>query len=226
MIDPLTVVIRVGLAIALGAVIGVEREWRQKHAGLKTMTLVSLGAAGFAMMSDTFGPNNHNPAQIAAAVVGGIGFIGAGVIMHRGLTVQGVTTAATLWADASVGLAVGLGHYVLGSVLAGGIVMVQVMIRRAESFMLKAARRDNGMGRFELRVDCDGEAVPSVNEAWQQNKDLRALRRSIQRGPEMTTLRVLLRAGTPVDISALEEKLVALEGVKRVDIRHFGVDED
>ena len=226
MIDAATVISRLLIALAFGAVIGVEREWRQKQAGLKTMSLVSLGAAAFALMSDTFGPQNHNPGQIAAAVVGGIGFIGAGVIMHRGLTVQGVTTAATLWADASVGVAVGLGHYVLGSVLAAGIVMVQVMIRRAESLMLKAARRDNGMGRFELRVDCDGEAVPAVNEAWQQNKDLRALRRSIQRGPETTTLRVLLRAGTPVDISALEERLVAIEGVKRVDIRHFGVDED
>jgi putative Mg2+ transporter-C (MgtC) family protein len=225
-IDPVTVIIRVALAIALGAVIGVEREWRQKHAGLKTMTLVALGAAGFAMMTNIFGPGNHNPGQIAAAVVGGIGFIGAGVIMHRGLTVQGVTTAATLWADASVGLAVGLGQYTLASVLTAGIVLVQVMIRRAETLMLRVARRDNAAGRFELRVDCDGEAVHAVNEVWRQNAELRPLRRSIQRGPEQTTLRVVLRAATPVDVSALEERLAALEGVRRVDIRHLGIDED
>jgi putative Mg2+ transporter-C (MgtC) family protein len=225
-IDPVTVTIRVGLAIALGAIIGVEREWRQKHAGLKTMTLVSLGAAGFAMMTNIFGPSNHNPGQMAAAVVGGIGFIGAGVIMHRGLTVQGVTTAATLWADASVGVAVGLGQYVLATVLAAAIVLVQVMIRRGETLMLRLARRDNGAGRFELRVDCDAEAIPAVNTAWRANTDLRALRRSIQRGPEQTTLRVVLRASEPVDISAIEEKLIALEGVRRVDIRHLGTDED
>ncbi len=226
MLDPATVILRIALAIAFGAVIGVEREWRQKHAGLKTMTLVALGAAGFAMMSDTFGPSNHNPGQIAAAVVGGIGFIGAGVIMHRGLTVQGVTTAATLWADASMGVAVGLGHYVLGGTLTAGIVIVQVMLRSAETLMLRIARRDNGMGRFELRVDCDAEAVHAVNAAWRQLADVTPLRRSISRGPEQTTLRVMLRAAKSIDLSGLEERLAALEGVRRVDIRHLGVDED
>ena len=226
MLDPVTVILRISLAIAFGAVIGVEREWRQKHAGLKTMTLVALGAAGFAMMSDTFGPNNHNPGQIAAAVVGGIGFIGAGVIMHRGLTVQGVTTAATLWADASMGVAVGLGHYLLGGTLAAGIVIVQVGIRGAETAMLRLARRDNGMGRFELRVDCDAEAVHTVNAMWRDIPNAKALRRSISRGPEQTTLRVMLRAADAIDLSGLEERLAALDGVRRVDIRHLGVDED
>lgn len=225
-IDPVTVAVRIGLALAFGAVIGVEREWRQKHAGLKTMTLVSLGAAGFAMMSDTFGPTNHNPAQIAAAVVGGIGFIGAGVIMHRGLTVQGVTTAATLWADASVGLAVGLGQYTLGAGLTVGIVVVQHMLRQVEAAMLRLARRDHGAGRFELRVDCDAQAVPLVNQVWRQWTELRPLRRSIARGPELTTLRVVLRASEAVDVSVLEERLIDLEGVRRVDIRHLGTDED
>lgn len=226
MIDPATVIVRVALAIAFGAVVGVEREWRQKHAGLKTMTLVALGAAAFAMMSDTFGPNNHNPGQIAAAVVGGIGFIGAGVIMHRGLTVQGVTTAATLWADASVGVAVGLGQYVLAGSLTAGIVVVQVAIRGAETLMLRIARRDNGMGRFELRVDCDAEAVLAVNAVWRGVPELKPIRRSISRGPEITTLRVVLRASQAVDLSAIEERLIALEGVRRVDIRHLGLDED
>jgi len=105
-----TAVIRLGLALAFGAVIGVEREWRLKQAGLKTMSLVAMGAAAFGMMTDTFGDDNHNPGQIAAAVVGGIGFLGAGVIMRRGVTVQGLTTAATLWASASVGVASGLGQ--------------------------------------------------------------------------------------------------------------------
>lgn len=226
MIDPATVLIRVALAIAFGAVVGVEREWRQKHAGLKTMTLVSLGAAAFAMMSNTFGPNNHNPGQIAAAVVGGIGFIGAGVIMHRGLTVQGVTTAATLWAAASVGVAVGLGQYVLAGALTVGIVVVQVMIRGGETLMLRIARRDNGAGRFELRVDCDGEALPAVNQVWRNVAELKAIRRSVSRGAEVTTMRVVLRAAASFDLSAMEERLVALEGVRRVDIRHLGLEDD
>ena len=120
------IVVRLALALLFGAVIGIEREVRQKYAGLKTMTLASVGAAGFAMMSNTFGPNNHNPAQMAGMVVTGIGFIGAGVILHRGATIQGVTTAATLWAAASVGVAAGLGQLTLAGALTIAIAFVQL----------------------------------------------------------------------------------------------------
>jgi uncharacterized membrane protein YhiD involved in acid resistance len=214
------VVIRIALALAFGAAIGIEREWRQKHAGLKTMTLVSLGAAGFAIMSDTFGPLNHNPAQIAAAVVGGIGFIGAGVIMHRGATVQGVTTAATLWADASVGVAVGLGHYMLGIVLTSGIVIVQLMFRRIEGVI----RRDVP-ARFELRVECVSDTLHEVIESV-AHAGLPTLRTSVQRGAEHITLRTIFRGSGPIDVTKLQEQLVALGGVRRVDVRYLGVEED
>src|SRR5207237_8428935 len=82
------------------------------------------------MMTNTFGPGNHNPAQLAAAVVTGIGFIGAGVIIHRGATVQGVTTAATLWVNAALGLAIGLGQLFVAGAVFAGIVIVQFTMRR------------------------------------------------------------------------------------------------
>ena len=142
MIDFRDVVIRLGVALVFGALIGIDREFRQKQAGLKTLTLVSLGAAAFAMMSNTFGPGNHNPAQVVAAVVGGIGFIGAGVILHHGGTVEGVTTAATLWAAASVGVAAGLGYYSLAVVLTIAIAIVQVTFPRIEKLIPRAPRKD------------------------------------------------------------------------------------
>lgn len=227
MIDPVTVVIRIALALGFGALIGLEREWRQKHAGLKTMALVSLGAAAFAMMSDTFGPNNRNPGQIAAAVVGGIGFIGAGVIMHRGAIVQGVTTAATLWATASVGVAVGLGQYPLAVVLTGGVVIVQFMVRRFEVPIHRA--RPDAPGRFELRVDCNPESLHEVNETWvahAESNRLVAQRRSMQRTDERITIRIVLRVPRAVNISALQERLVTIPGVHRADVRHLGLDEE
>src|SRR5437762_4680489 len=125
MIDPQIILLRIALAFVFGAVVGVEREWRHKNAGIKTNALVAIGAAAFALMSNTFGDTNHNPAQMAAAVVSGIGFIGAGVILHRGANVQGVTTAATLWANASMGVALGLGYYSVGAVIVLGVVMTQ-----------------------------------------------------------------------------------------------------
>ena len=223
MIEASTAAIRLLLALAFGAAIGVEREWRQKQAGLKTMSLVSLGAAAFAMLSNTFGPGNHNPAQIAAAVVGGIGFLGAGVIMHRGLTVQGLTTAATLWADASVGLAAGLGQYMLAITVTVGIVGLQVVGRGVER-RIRRIRREDLPGRFELRVESDAGALSEISEAWAPYGP--ALRRSVQRSLERIVVRVVLRATEPVDLSSLEEKLVAIDGVRRVDVRHLGVEEE
>ena len=225
MIELPVVVVRLALALAFGSVIGVEREWRQKNAGLKTMALVAMGAAAFAMMSDTFGPTNHNPGQIAAAVVGGIGFIGAGVIMHRGATIQGVTTAATLWSAASVGVAAGLGQYPLATVLTGGIVIVQFVMRRFETGILHK-RRKAGPTRLELKVECDTDALDAVNEVVSRMDQVEPLRRSVARGVEHVTLRVVLRAPSPVDLTLPEERLVALPGVRRVDVRHLGLDDD
>jgi putative Mg2+ transporter-C (MgtC) family protein len=220
-----TVVLRLGLALAFGALIGVEREWRQKHAGLKTMALVALGAATFAMLSNTFGPTNHNPGQLAAAVAGGIGFIGAGVIMHRGTAVQGVTTAATLWSVASVGVAVGLGQFAVGGILTAGILIVQFVMRGFEMAIFRA-RRGTWPGRFELRVDCEGEALPSVNATLARHSELIALRRSVMRGAEQLAFRAVLRAPVGLDLSRVEEEMVALDGVRRVEIRHLGVEGD
>ena len=225
MIPLYSTIIRIALALAFGALIGVERELRQKHAGLKTMALVALGAAAFAMMSDTFGPNNHNPGQLAAAVVGGIGFIGAGVIMHRGVTVQGVTTAATLWADASVGVAVGLGQFALAAVLTAGIVIVQFVMRSFEVKILRA-RTVTAPGRFELRVECEGETLPLLNGTLAAHPELESLRRSVQRGAEHLTFRAIMRTPTGGDLTRVEEELVSLQGVRKVELRHLGIDED
>lgn len=225
MIDFSTIAVRLALALAFGAVIGVEREWRMKQAGLKTMALVALGAAAFAMMSNTFGPRNTNPGQIAAAVVGGIGFLGAGVIMHRGLTVQGLTTAATLWADASVGVAAGLGQITVAVGLTTAIVATQIVGRRVE-MRIRAMRRSALPGRFELRVECETASLRAVNEAWRSFEHAESLRTSIQRGAESLVVRVIMRAPGGSDLTPLAETLFAVPGVKRIDLRHLGTDEE
>src|SRR5690349_12008397 len=112
--DELEMALRILMSLVFGCIIGIERQWHHKNAGLKTNTLVAIGATTYALVSaHGFGPNN-NPAQVAAGVVAGIGFIGGGVIMRRGGNVQGINTAATLWAAASMGIAIGIGFYFLG----------------------------------------------------------------------------------------------------------------
>jgi putative Mg2+ transporter-C (MgtC) family protein len=112
----LEMVLRLLLAVALGAIIGFQRERAGKPAGLRTNTLICLGAALFTVIS-VYG-FGADPARVAAGIVTGVGFLGAGaIIMRRGEgTVEGLTTATTIWAVAGVGLAAGAGMYLIAAV--------------------------------------------------------------------------------------------------------------
>jgi len=108
---------RLLIALALGAIVGGERQWRGKSAGLRTHVLVSMGSCLLMILSQNLyvsvqGLTNADPARLAAQVVSGIGFLGAGTIMKEGPTVVGLTTAATLWVVAAIGLAVGSGYMI------------------------------------------------------------------------------------------------------------------
>ena len=109
------------LAVALGAIVGIEREISHKQAGLGTHMLVSLGACLFTIVSLSF---SLEPARVAAGVVAGIGFIGAGAIWAEKNKVQGITTAASLWATAAIGLTVGIGEYLLAIVVSILVVII------------------------------------------------------------------------------------------------------
>jgi putative Mg2+ transporter-C (MgtC) family protein len=103
---------RLALAAALGGAIGIEREIREQEAGLRTHMLVSVGAALFTVVGAYgFEGQNVDPSRVAAQIVTGVGFLGAGAIIRRGFSVRGLTTAATLWVVAAVGLASGAGYY-------------------------------------------------------------------------------------------------------------------
>ena len=99
--------INLAAAVALSSVIGFERQWHNRLAGLRTNTLVALGAATFVVFSDIV-PGEGSPTRIAAQVVSGIGFLGAGLIFREGLSVRGLNTAATLWCSAAVGVLAGV----------------------------------------------------------------------------------------------------------------------
>ncbi|RKH00479.1 MgtC/SapB family protein [Corallococcus sp. CA053C] len=136
--DPLILIGRLVLATFLGGVLGVEREARSQAAGLRTHTLVALGACCFTLTSvyaeEVLGPSASPGARadisrIASQVVVGIGFLGAGVIMRHGGSVKGLTTAANLWVTAAVGLACGLGLYVAAGTTVGLALLSLVLLR-------------------------------------------------------------------------------------------------
>jgi putative Mg2+ transporter-C (MgtC) family protein len=104
-------VIRLAVAFALGVAIGIERQVRQRTAGLRTVTLVTVGACLFVTLGTLAGNGAQGMTQIAAYVVSGVGFLGGGVIMREQGSVQGINTAATLWCAAAVGVLCGSGHF-------------------------------------------------------------------------------------------------------------------
>lgn len=127
-IDDLTTIFRLVISVILGGIIGYERQQRGKTAGLRTHILVCLGSCLVAILSINLyvsvqGQTNADPARLAAQVVSGIGFLGAGAIMKEGPMIRGLTTAASLWVVASVGLAIGVGALV-GAVTTSILVVI------------------------------------------------------------------------------------------------------
>jgi putative Mg2+ transporter-C (MgtC) family protein len=120
--------INLGMATLLGACIGFERQWRQRMAGLRTNTLVAIGAASFVIFESLF-PDEGSPTRVAAQVVSGIGFLGAGIIFREGLQVTGLNTAATLWCSAAVGLLAGSGHPLQAATATVFVVLVNLTLR-------------------------------------------------------------------------------------------------
>ena len=98
------------VSVSCGAIVGAERERREKPAGLRTLILVCLGATGFTMASYAFITTTGDSGRVAAQIVTGIGFLGAGAILHSSGIVRGMTTAATIWATAATGMIVGIGY--------------------------------------------------------------------------------------------------------------------
>ncbi len=126
----LEMVLRLLLAAALGAIIGYQRERAGKQAGLRTHILISTGAALISLISIYGFGDASDPARVAAGVVVGVGFLGAGVILHRqGGIVAGLTTAATIWVAAGIGLAAGTGLYIIAAVATALVLGVLIMPR-------------------------------------------------------------------------------------------------
>ncbi|WP_219471442.1 MgtC/SapB family protein [Nonomuraea rhizosphaerae] len=147
--------LRLVVAAVLGVVIGVERQWRARMAGLRTNLLVAVGSALFVVLS-AYGfagaPGNPDPTRVAAQIVSGIGFLGAGVILREGFNIRGLNTAATLWCAAAVGSLAGAGMYVMAVV--GTVVIVAANTAMRPLGRLLDRRRAARRTRYRFEVTC------------------------------------------------------------------------
>ena len=153
------------LAALLGSLIGVERQWRQRIAGLRTNSLVAAGSGLFVLLSQMI-PTGGDQSRIASYVVSGVGFLGAGVIMKDGASIRGLNTAATLWCSAAVGALAGFGLRVEATIGAVAVIAIHLMLRPcAQVINRRSVRRADEDVRYRVRIVCRDEVEPSIRLA-------------------------------------------------------------
>ncbi len=160
--DQLAILGRLAFAVVLGGLIGLERELRGYPAGIRTMALITMGSMLFTDVSQLLGGDD----RIAAGIVTGIGFLGAGVIFREGYTVRGITTAATIWASAAIGMAIGRELYLvagLGTVLVFIVLEARPLTRRVDAAIRRRTR--------ELSEELEQAITSSHLDEIEQEKD-------------------------------------------------------
>jgi putative Mg2+ transporter-C (MgtC) family protein len=163
---PLTeIILRLGLALAFGTAVGIDRQLRRRPAGMRTMMLVALGAATFVMLSVTYrvspgeAMSGADMSRIIQGIVGGIGFLGAGVVLHSPTGIAGITTAAAVWVTAAVGVAFGMGEYRLGAVAGVATLVTLTLAASVEHAVFPSG--DEPRGKTIAPEETDGKPRPS-----------------------------------------------------------------
>lgn len=212
------------IALALGSLIGLERQVRQHPAGLRTNALVCLGAAVFVAVSRLAGDTN-SPTRVASYVVSGVGFLGGGVILREGLTVKGVDTAATLWCTAAVGVLAGMGfpgEAVIAAVLVLSInLAVRPLARRVDAWVVAAG----GETTYTLKVVCQGKQRGDVRDEVRRRIEARTgwiigpvkSKHSKRRKQASVTVEVTLPTRDDAAVADLEKDLELRTGVIGVE---------
>jgi putative Mg2+ transporter-C (MgtC) family protein len=150
----LEMLLRLAVGLTAGALIGLERQWRQRGAGLRTNALVATGATLFVLLSESFVEDEASPTRVAAQVVSGVGFLGAGVIMRDGLNVRGLNTAATLWCAAAVGCLAGAGLYTLAFTGSAAVMLSHLLLRPVARQLDRLPTDDDTQTTYRFHAVC------------------------------------------------------------------------
>ena len=151
-----TIIIRIVISFILGVLIGIERGISHKTVGFRTMSLVCVGSTGFKLIS-IYGFHHVDTSRVAAQIVTGIGFLGAGAILHRGYITKGLTTAAALWVSAAVGMACGCGMFVLAFVITLMSIILLWVLKPFKIHLDRMLDNENGNGKRSKKKNSDSE---------------------------------------------------------------------
>jgi len=202
--------LRIGAALIIGMIVGLEREFQGKPAGIRTNILMCVGSCLIMIISLKVARESGNiadPGRIAAQVVTGVGFLCAGTIMRSRFSISGLTTAATIWVLSALGLAAGAGYYTLALLGTVAIVIVLILIRYLESYII--SRRTTV--KIHVEMDKSSMAPSMVNEHIQKRniprEDLR------YQSEERKLITIFEYTASKKELDKLIRKLSSIEGV-------------
>ena len=210
---------RLIVAAFLGMIVGLERERHEHPAGMRTHLLVALGSAAFTILSvDVFAGPDGDRGRVAAQIVAGIGFLGAGAILKEGATVRGLTTAASLWTMAAIGMAVGAGAWGVGVVVA---LIVVVSLWPLRVMAERYVGREHHRVRMQLSTE-DPSALGRLTElVSHQHATIAHLATSHAPGGGQV-IELEIKTNTAVTGAAITAAVAELEGVQLVESRAVG----
>jgi putative Mg2+ transporter-C (MgtC) family protein len=172
--ESVTFTLNIVVALILGVAIGLERQVRQHPAGLRTNSLICVGAALFVSVS-RMAEHDSAPTRVAAQVVSGIGFLGAGVILREGLNVRGLATAATMWCSAAVGTLAGLGFLVQATIGSVAVLFIHLALRPVARRIEATAKRSVDIETlYRVRVVCPANEVIVIRNIFMRHVNAQA----------------------------------------------------
>ncbi|BBZ44144.1 MgtC/SapB family protein [Mycobacterium parmense] len=214
--------LRLAVGVGCGALIGLERQWRARRAGLRTNALVAAGATLFVLYAAA--TEDTSPTRVASYVVSGIGFLGGGVILREGVNVRGLNTAATLWCSAAIGVLAASGHLVFALIGTGTVIGIHLFGRPLGRLIDhdNSGEDDESLQPFLVQVVCRPKSetyvrAQIVQHASNNDMTLRGIHTG-QRGDDEVTLtaHVLMDGHTPAKLERLVAELSLQPGVRAV----------
>lgn len=212
--EPVWVLVKLVLAVVFGGVVGWQREARDRPAGLRTHVLVCVGAAVYTLASLSFGARS-DPARVAAQVATGMGFLGAGTIIRHGNVVRGLTTAASLWAVAAIGLCVGIGGQAMwvGGIATAIVLLTLTVLRGLETHLLSRAR----LMRLTVRLTGGAERMKDVRSILgEQGVRVESVEMAGSGPDGIQEIRFRLELPSGSDVADLTEAVSRLDGLVSV----------
>lgn len=230
MVDPvmlLDFMVRIATAATLGAAIGLERQWRLRTAGIRTNALVATGSALFVVVGAVgMEGANADPTRVAAQVVSGIGFLGAGVILRDGLKIRGLTTAATLWCAAAIGSLAGAGMEELAVIGSAAILATNTLLRPLSRWINRRTQEDDSRASHQDET-MSADYVLEIVTSDKSEQRIRALVLQAVDRPEYTLHSLSIRTGKNSEMKLLAGVTASVAGDTtglQVAVQRIGLD--